>query len=41
MNLFTHIKELLSKNEKFCKDNELFKNNIVEAALKLDTDLIN
>ncbi|MDG2058575.1 MAG: site-specific DNA-methyltransferase [Flavobacteriales bacterium] len=40
MNLFTHIKELLSKNEKFCKDNELFKNNIVEAALKLDTDLI-
>ena len=40
MNLFTHIKELLSKNEKFCKDNELFKNNVVEAALKLDTDLI-
>ena len=31
---------ILSKNEKFCKDNELFKNNIVEAALKLDTDLI-
>lgn len=40
MNLFTHIKELLSKNEKFCKDNELFKNNVVEAALKLDTELI-
>ena len=40
MNLFTHIKELLSKNEKFCKDNELFKNNVVEAALKLNTDLI-
>ncbi len=40
MNLFTHIKSLLSKNEKFCKDNELFKNNVVEAALKLDTELI-
>ena len=40
MNLFTHIKELLSKNEKFCKDNELFKNNVVEAALKVDTELI-
>ena len=40
MNLFTHIKELLSKNEKFCKDNELFKNNVVEAALKLDAELI-
>ena len=40
MNLFTHIKELLSKNEKFCKDNELFKNNVVEATLNLDADLI-
>jgi len=40
MNLFTHIKELLSKNEKFCKDGELFKNNVVEAALKLDIELV-
>ena len=40
MNLFSHIKSLLSKNEKFCKDNELFKNNVVEAALKIDNELI-
>lgn len=40
MDLFNHIKELLSKNEKFCKNGEVFKNNVVEASLKLDADLI-
>ena len=40
MDLFNHIKELLSVNEKFCKNGEVFKNNVVEASLKLDTDLI-
>ena len=40
MDLFNHINELLSKNEKFCKNGEVFKNNVVEASLKLDADLI-
>ena len=40
MQLFKHIKLLFSKNEKFYKDGELFKNNIIEASLKLDSDLI-
>lgn len=40
MQLFEHVKEVLSKNESFCKDGKLFKNNVVEAALKLDTELL-
>jgi len=40
MQLFKHVKEVLSKNESFCKDGKLFKNNVVEAALKLDTELL-
>ena len=40
MHLLIHIKNLLSKNEKFCKDGDLLKNNVVEAALKLDSELI-
>lgn len=40
MSLFDHIKELLSQNENFAKDGEVFKNKVVEAALKLDPSLI-
>jgi adenine-specific DNA-methyltransferase len=40
MNLFAHLKEILSQEEKFCKDGNLFKNNVVEAALKLDPVLL-
>ena len=40
MYLLIHIKNFLSKNEKFCKDGDLLKNNVVEAALKLDSELI-
>lgn len=40
MSLFDHIKELLQQNENFAKDGEVFKNKVVEAALKLDPSLI-
>ena len=40
MNIYTHIKTILEKNEKFCKDGKLFKNNVVEASLKLDSELL-
>lgn len=40
MNILSHIKKLLTNDEKFYKDGALFKNNVVEAALKLDIDLI-
>lgn len=38
--LYTHIKELLAQNEKYCKDGKLFKNVIIEAALQLDPALL-
>ena len=40
MNLFEHIKSILSQNEKYCKDGELFKNVIVEDALKVEPELL-
>ncbi|MGV0977815.1 DNA methyltransferase [Empedobacter falsenii] len=40
MSLFTHIKSILEHNEKFAKDGEVYKNKVVEAALKLDPSLI-
>ncbi|PRP66289.1 DNA methyltransferase [Nonlabens agnitus] len=40
MNLFEHIKSVLSENETFCKDGVLFKNSVVEAGLKLDPKLL-
>ena len=40
MNLFEHIQTVLTKNEKYSKDGKLFKNIIVEAALKLDSELL-
>lgn len=40
MSLYVHIKELLQQNENFSKAGEIFKNKIVEAALKLDPLLI-
>ena len=40
MNLFNHIKLILSENEAFCKDDVLFKNSVVEAGLKLDPELL-
>ena len=40
MQIYNHIKEILEKNEKFCKDGRLFKNVVVEAALKLDPELL-
>lgn len=40
MNLYNHIKLILSENESFCKDGKLFKNLVVEAALKLDPILL-
>ena len=40
MNLYNHIKSVLSENEAFCKDGQLFKNSVVEAGLKLDSELL-
>lgn len=40
MSLFTHIKSILEQNENFAKDCEIFKNKVVEAALKLDPTLL-
>ena len=40
MNLLDHIKSLLEQNESFCQDGRLFKNSVVEAALKLDPILL-
>lgn len=40
MNLLEHVKELLGKDSRFCKDGKFFKNRIVEATLRLDRDLI-
>ena len=40
MTLFDHIKTILEQNESFCKDGRLFKNSVVEAALKLDPVLL-
>jgi adenine-specific DNA-methyltransferase len=40
MNLLDHIKTILEQNESFCKDGRLFKNSVVEAALKLDPVLL-
>ena len=39
-NLYNHIKSVLSENEVFCKDGQLFKNSVVEAGLKLDPELL-
>lgn len=40
MSLFTHIKSILQQNDNFAKDGEVFKNKVVEAALKLDPILL-
>ena len=40
MNLYNHVKLILSENETFCKDGSLFKNSVVEAGLKLDPELL-
>lgn len=40
MNLFEHIKSVLEQKEDFCKDGKIFKNKVVEAALKLDPSLL-
>ena len=40
MNLFEHIKSVLAQNEKYCKDGKLFKNVIVEDALKVEQELL-
>lgn len=40
MNILEHVKTVLAQNEKFCKDGKLFKNTVVEAALKLDNELL-
>ena len=39
-NLQDELIKLLSKDERFTKDGKLLKNNIIEAALKLDSSLI-
>lgn len=40
MKLFNHIKSVLEQNENFCIDGKIFKNKVVEAALKLDPALL-
>lgn len=40
MTLFDHIKTVLEQNENFCIDGKIFKNKVVEAALKLDPALL-
>ena len=40
MNLFEHIKSVLEQNEKYYKEGKLFKNIIVEDALKVEPELI-
>ena len=40
MKIVNHIKNLLEQNSKFCKEGKLFKNVVVEAGLKLDSELL-
>ena len=40
MNLFEHIKSILAQSEKYCKDGKLFKNIVVEDALKVEQELL-
>jgi adenine-specific DNA-methyltransferase len=40
MNLFEHIKSVLAQNTKYCIDGKLFKNVIVEDALKVKVELL-
>ena len=40
MKIYNHIKSILEQNEKFCKEGKLFKNVVVEAGLKLDSELL-
>jgi adenine-specific DNA-methyltransferase len=40
MNLFEHIKSILAQNERYCKGGKLFKNVIVEDALKVEQELL-
>ena len=40
MTLFDHIKNVLSEEEAFCKEGQLFKNTVVEAGLRLDPALL-
>ena len=40
MNLHKHIKNVLQQDHKFCKNGRLFKNTIVEYALRLDPQLL-
>ncbi len=40
MNIFEHIQTVLAQNKKYSIDGKLFKNTIVEAALKLDAELL-
>nr|WP_181715791.1 site-specific DNA-methyltransferase [Chryseobacterium sp.]QJS06476.1 type III restriction endonuclease subunit M, site-specific DNA-methyltransferase [Chryseobacterium sp.] len=40
MQLYNHIKSILEQNEDFYKDGKIFKNKVVEAALKLDPTIL-
>lgn len=40
MQLYNHIKSVLEQNEDFYKDGKIFKNKVVEAALKLDPTIL-
>ncbi|MEO7080974.1 MAG: site-specific DNA-methyltransferase [Flavobacteriales bacterium] len=40
MTLFEHVQTVLQQKEAFCTDGQLFKNTVVEAALKLDPALL-
>ena len=40
MNLFEHLKSVLQQNNNYCKNNQLVKNSVVEAALRLDSNLL-
>lgn len=40
MQLYNHIKSVLEQNEDFYKDGKIFKNRVVEAALKLDPTIL-
>ncbi|PWN58440.1 DNA methyltransferase [Chryseobacterium viscerum] len=40
MSLFTHIKKILEQDDNYAKNGIVFKNKVIEAALKLDSTLL-
>ena len=40
MKIVEHVKSILEMNKKYCKNGKVFKNNVIEASLRLDNELL-